>query len=159
MCYALSDERTGLWFIIATGLASAVILGFESLRFHIQCLLSQIRDFTNLEGLVPRNRVAQLYPHCWSWIWSYVMIEGQSASLSWHTSPEVEVYYVTDGQSASSSWCRASLWAPWPDFEFLVVWKLLASSYRVSLSSDERNGQLLAVQSLTGQSCAGCITI
>jgi hypothetical protein len=66
---ALSDERTGLPFTIAAGLASAVILGPESCgtrdpRDHI--LLSQIRDFPNLEGQVSvfissRNRVAQLY--------------------------------------------------------------------------------------------------
>jgi hypothetical protein len=62
MCYTLSDERTGLWFIIPADLASAVILGSESLRFHIQCLLSQIRNF-NLEGQVQRNKVAQLYPY------------------------------------------------------------------------------------------------
>jgi hypothetical protein len=48
-------------------LASAVILGSESLGTHDHILLSQIRGSPNLEGQVPvfispRNRVAQLYP-------------------------------------------------------------------------------------------------
>jgi hypothetical protein len=48
-------------------LASALILRSESRGTHDHILLSQIRDFPNLEGLVPvfltpRNRVAQLYP-------------------------------------------------------------------------------------------------
>jgi hypothetical protein len=48
-------------------LASAVILGSESRGTRDHILLSQIRDFPNLEGQVPvfispRNRVAQLYP-------------------------------------------------------------------------------------------------
>jgi hypothetical protein len=48
-------------------LASAVILGSESRGTCDHILLSQIRDFPNLEGQVPafispRMRVAQLYP-------------------------------------------------------------------------------------------------
>jgi hypothetical protein len=48
-------------------LASAVILRSESRRTHDHILLSEIRDFPNLEGQVPilispRNRVARLYP-------------------------------------------------------------------------------------------------
>jgi hypothetical protein len=48
-------------------LASEVILGFESCGTHDHILLSQVRDFPNLEGQVPvfislRNMVAQLYP-------------------------------------------------------------------------------------------------
>jgi hypothetical protein len=48
-------------------LASAVILRSESRGTHDHILLSQIRDFPNLEGRVPvfmslRNRVARLYP-------------------------------------------------------------------------------------------------
>jgi hypothetical protein len=48
-------------------LASAVILGSGSHRTRDDILLSQIRDYPNLEGQVPdfispRNRVAQLYP-------------------------------------------------------------------------------------------------
>jgi hypothetical protein len=48
-------------------LASAVILGSQSRGTHDLILLSQIRDFPNLEGQVPvfispRNRVAHLYP-------------------------------------------------------------------------------------------------
>jgi hypothetical protein len=48
-------------------LASAVILGSESLGIRENILLSQIRDSPNLEGqapifISPSNRVAQLYP-------------------------------------------------------------------------------------------------
>jgi hypothetical protein len=48
-------------------LASAVILRSDSRGTRDHILLSQIRDFPNLEGLVPvfispRNRAAQLYP-------------------------------------------------------------------------------------------------
>jgi hypothetical protein len=48
-------------------LASAVILGSKSCGTHDHILLSQTRDSPNLEGhvpvfLLPRNRVAQLYP-------------------------------------------------------------------------------------------------
>jgi hypothetical protein len=41
----LSDERMGLSFAIATGLASTVILGSESSGIRDHILLSQIRDF------------------------------------------------------------------------------------------------------------------
>jgi hypothetical protein len=49
-------------------LASAVILRSESRETLDHILLSQIRNFPNLEGQVPvfispRNRMAQLYPH------------------------------------------------------------------------------------------------
>jgi hypothetical protein len=48
-------------------LVSGVILGFKSRGTHDHVILSQIRDFPNLEGQVPvfispRNKVAQLYP-------------------------------------------------------------------------------------------------
>jgi hypothetical protein len=48
-------------------LASGAILKSESRRSHDHILLSQIRDYANLEDHVPvfmspRNRVAQLYP-------------------------------------------------------------------------------------------------
>jgi hypothetical protein len=39
---ALSDERTGLSFLHATGLASVVFLGSESLETRDHILLSQI---------------------------------------------------------------------------------------------------------------------
>jgi hypothetical protein len=42
---ALSDERTGLSFTIAAGLASAVIFGSESRRTRDNILLPQIRGF------------------------------------------------------------------------------------------------------------------
>jgi hypothetical protein len=42
---ALSNERTGLSFIIATGFVSAVILGSESSETRDHILLSQIPDF------------------------------------------------------------------------------------------------------------------
>jgi hypothetical protein len=41
----LSDERSGLPFTIAAGLARAVILGSESRGTRDHILLSQIRDF------------------------------------------------------------------------------------------------------------------
>jgi hypothetical protein len=50
---ALSDERTGLPFIMAAGLDSAVILRSESRETRDHILLSQIRDSPNLEGQVP----------------------------------------------------------------------------------------------------------
>jgi hypothetical protein len=61
-----SDERTGLSLQLLLALASAAILGFEARGTRDHILLSQIRDFPNMEGLVPvfippRNRVAQLY--------------------------------------------------------------------------------------------------
>jgi hypothetical protein len=64
---ALSDERAGLLFTIAAGPRqhSHFWVRARGNRGHI--LLSQIRDFPNLEGQVPvfispRNRVAHLYP-------------------------------------------------------------------------------------------------
>jgi hypothetical protein len=50
--------------------ASAVILMSESRGTHDHILLSQIRDFANLEGQVPvficpRDKVTQLYPRHW----------------------------------------------------------------------------------------------
>jgi hypothetical protein len=56
-----------LSFTIAAGLASAAIFRPESRGTHHHILLSQIRDFSNLQGQVPvfipsRNRVAQLHP-------------------------------------------------------------------------------------------------
>jgi hypothetical protein len=61
----LSDERTGLPFSIAAGCRQC---SHSWVRVHI--LLSQIRDFPNLQGQVPvfifpGNRVAQLYPRHW----------------------------------------------------------------------------------------------
>jgi hypothetical protein len=57
---ALSNERTGLSITVAAGLARTVILGYKSSEHHGRIILSQIRDYPNLED--PRNRVAQLYP-------------------------------------------------------------------------------------------------
>jgi hypothetical protein len=62
-----SDERMGLSFTIATGLASAVILRSEFRVTHNHIVLSQIRDSPNPEDQVPvfispRNRIAQLEP-------------------------------------------------------------------------------------------------
>jgi hypothetical protein len=56
-----------LSYTIAAGLASAVILESESHGTLDHILLSQIRDFPNLEDQVPvfvssRNRVSQFYP-------------------------------------------------------------------------------------------------
>jgi hypothetical protein len=57
------------------GLASAVILRSESRGTHDHTVLSQIRDSSNLEGqvpvfIIPRNRVAQLYPPAMGLLWS-----------------------------------------------------------------------------------------
>jgi hypothetical protein len=64
---ALSDERIGLWFIIAAGLRQR-ILGSESRGTHGHILPSQFRESPNLEGQLLvrvytslRNRVAPLY--------------------------------------------------------------------------------------------------
>jgi hypothetical protein len=56
---ALSDERTGMSFTIAAGLAGGVILGSESLGTHDHILLFQIRDSPNLEGQIPHIYVSQ----------------------------------------------------------------------------------------------------
>jgi hypothetical protein len=50
---ALSDERRGLSFTIMLAPDSAVTLGSESHGTQDQILLSQIRDFLNLENHVP----------------------------------------------------------------------------------------------------------
>jgi hypothetical protein len=44
------------------GLVSEYILGSESRGIHDQILLSLIRDSSNLEGQVPRYKMAHLYP-------------------------------------------------------------------------------------------------
>jgi hypothetical protein len=65
-----------LWFCVTSSLTRGSVCGFQFLLAltsavilgtHDPILLSQIRDFPNLEGQVPvfiypRNRVAQLYP-------------------------------------------------------------------------------------------------
>jgi hypothetical protein len=50
---AYSDDRICLSFTIVAGLASAVILGSESRGTHNRFLLSQIREYPNLEGQFP----------------------------------------------------------------------------------------------------------
>jgi hypothetical protein len=68
-CGALSLTRERVCRLqLLLVLASAVILGSESRGTREHILLSQIRDYRNLEGqapifIYPRNRVAQLYPH------------------------------------------------------------------------------------------------
>jgi hypothetical protein len=62
---SLTRERICRLQLLAA-LTSAVILGTESCRIRDYILLSQIRDFPNMEGQVPvfispRNTVAQLY--------------------------------------------------------------------------------------------------
>jgi hypothetical protein len=54
-------------------LTSLVILGCDSHGTHDYILLSQIRDFPNLEGQVavfisPSNSVAQLYPQALGYV-------------------------------------------------------------------------------------------
>jgi hypothetical protein len=62
--------------------------------------------------------------------------------------------------SVSMSWCRAPLWAPLPNFtfSFLLQEQLLCSSSWGALP-DERTGLHFVVQSVSGQSCGGLITI
>jgi hypothetical protein len=65
-CGAPSLSRGQVCLQLLLVLASAVILGSESLGNHDHILLSQIRDSSNVESLFPvfispRNRVAQLY--------------------------------------------------------------------------------------------------
>jgi hypothetical protein len=50
---ALSDGRTSLLFRSIAVLGRAVILGSESRGTHGRILLSQIRDYPNLEGQFP----------------------------------------------------------------------------------------------------------
>jgi hypothetical protein len=57
----------GLSLLLLLALAKTVILRFESRGTHDHILLSEIRDFPNLEGQVPvfiypSDRVVQLYP-------------------------------------------------------------------------------------------------
>jgi hypothetical protein len=77
----------------------------------LQLLLSQIWDSPILEFQVPvfispTNRVTQLYPRHWvsffglSEVWSYVMANDQSASLSW---------------------CQAPSWGPWSDCYYCQI--------------------------------------
>jgi hypothetical protein len=69
-------------------------------------------------------------------------------------------YFTTDSQSVSMSWCRAPLWGPWPDFTFFFCFagKLLCSSSCCALS-DERTSLQIVVQSVSGQSRGGLISI
>jgi hypothetical protein len=62
--------------------------------------------------------------------------------------------------SVSMSWCRAPLWGPLPDFTFSFCFagKLLCCSSWCALS-DERTGLQFVVQSVSGQSRGGLITI
>jgi hypothetical protein len=64
---AVSYEKTVYLLQLLLALARAVILGFESDGTCDHLLMSQIREFPNLEGQIPvlmspRKRVAQLYP-------------------------------------------------------------------------------------------------
>jgi hypothetical protein len=61
---ALSDERTGVSFTTAAGLASAVILGSESRGTGDHILLSQMQDFPfrrllRLAGLNPSRQISE----------------------------------------------------------------------------------------------------
>jgi hypothetical protein len=65
-CWMLSLTRGRVWQLLLA-LTSAIILGSESCGTHDHILLSQIRDFPNLEDQVPvfvshKNTVSQLNP-------------------------------------------------------------------------------------------------
>jgi hypothetical protein len=86
-------------------LASAVILRSDFRGTHDHILLSQIRDFANLEGQVPvfispRNRVARLYSQALDFLFV----------ASYDLPKKSQSYVTTDGQSASLSWSKAPIW-------------------------------------------------
>jgi hypothetical protein len=117
---ALSDDRTGLPFAIATGLRQHIIFGSESRRTRDHILLSHIRDFL-FRRLLRR------------------------AGSRWRYStppPESESYVTTDGQSASLSWNKAPIWGLRPDLQYcqrvagFLLWGVL---------SDERTGLSFAI--------------
>jgi hypothetical protein len=76
---ALSDERTGLPFSIAAGTHQSSNTWVRVPRTRDHILLSQIRDYPNLEGqfpvfISPGKRVAHLYPQA---------LGSLSASVKW----------------------------------------------------------------------------
>jgi hypothetical protein len=137
-------------------LASAVILRSESRGTHDYILLSQMRDFPNLEDQVPafislRNRVAQLYPPGTGFPFHRLL---QLAGLRWRystrtphemlTNPQSQSqsHNATDGQSVSQSWCRAQSGAHDQDIYYCLTVTVL---FLWGALSDERAVCLLSV--------------
>jgi hypothetical protein len=124
---ALCDERTGLTFTTAAGLASAVIFGSESHGTRDHILLSQIRDFSFRRLLRLRVTVEVFDP-------SILLLElcptlsNQSHSQS---------YVKTDDQSASPSWNKAPIWGLRTD---LYYCQTVADFLMWGALSDERTG-------------------
>jgi hypothetical protein len=103
-------------------LASAVILGSESLGSHEHILLSQIRDCPNLEDQVPvilspRNRVPQLYPQALGSLfvafydsqgYSENILTDLNAGILNQSQSQSQSYFTTGRlPSISSSWRHA----------------------------------------------------
>jgi hypothetical protein len=124
------------------GLATAVILGSQSVETRDHILLSQIPDF-------PFRRLVRV------------------AGLRWRYSTppphgiQSQSYVTTDGQSASLSWFQAPIWGLLPDlcycltFEVFLMWGAL---------SDERMGLpnccwSSPAQSFLGPSATELVTI
>jgi hypothetical protein len=100
----------------------AVYLGFKSRRTHYHILQSHLR-------LPPTRRVrpTYLYPPGTGWP-SYtprhwVLLQGSTRGLNTthYGTSQSQSYIMTDGQSASLSCCRASIWDPPPIFLFLLI--------------------------------------
>jgi hypothetical protein len=100
-------------------LAITVILRSESRETHDHILLSQIRDSPNLEGqvpvfIIPRDRVAQLYPQA---LGSFFVTSYYSQSYGESISPRLhpgllqsqsQSYFTAGGLlPISSSWPQA----------------------------------------------------
>jgi hypothetical protein len=71
---ALSDERTGLSFTIAAGLASTIIVGSESHGTRDHTLLSQIRDLPFSSPPTTRRATVEVFDPP-----PREILEGQSA--------------------------------------------------------------------------------
>jgi hypothetical protein len=130
------DGSVSLQLLLAV--ASAVILGSESLGTHDRILLFQIQDSINLEGQILifisfRNRVAQLYPQALGslFIASYDS-QGYGGSIRTRLNAGLVInqsqsqsYFTVDGLAPiSSSWRRA----PW-DSRLVILffnWTLAA---------------------------------
>jgi hypothetical protein len=96
---------------LVLGLASAVILRSESRGTDGHILLSQIRDFPNLEGHVPtfissRNRVAQLYPQTPG---SLLVSFNDSQGYGGGVRPRLHTGYAEQISSQSLSFVRVTV--------------------------------------------------
>jgi hypothetical protein len=66
---------------------------------------------------------------------------------------------VIDGQSAYPSRCRAHLWGPWADFSFSFLLPDNCFALRLGVPSLTRGRLKFVVQSVSGQSHRGLITV